>query len=183
METAGKGMNMVLIPGEIISVATFPGVIIHEAAHMWFCKLRGVAVLDVCFFRVGNPAGYVAHEEIKNFNTAFLVSVGPFIVNSLLCVFICLPAFIPMRVFGVPSPLSYFLLWLGVSIGMHAFPSTGDAYALQQHAKKAASSGNLLAIMSFPLVILIYLANIGRVFWLDYLYGAAIGLGLPALFL
>ncbi|MHC4116967.1 MAG: DUF3267 domain-containing protein [Planctomycetota bacterium] len=174
---------MILIPGQLVSLATFPGVIVHEVAHMWFCKLRDVAVLDVCFFRVGNPTGYVAHEEIRNFNTAFLVSMGPFIVNSLLCIFICLPAFLPMRVFGVESILSYFLLWLGISIGMHAFPSTSDGYALYQHARKAASAGNALAILSLPLVVLIYLANIGSVFWLDYLYGAAIGLGLPALLL
>ena len=172
-----------IIPGQLVSLATFPGVIVHEVAHMWFCKLRGVAVLDVCFFRFGNPAGYVAHEEIKNFNTAFLVSIGPFIINSLLCMFICFPAFIPMRVFGVESMLSYFLLWLGISIGMHAFPSTGDGYALYQQAKKAASSGSVLAILSFPLVVLIYVANIGSVFWLDYLYGLGIGLGLPALLL
>jgi hypothetical protein len=174
---------MILIPGQLIALATFPGVILHEVAHMWFCKLRGVAVLDVCFFRFGNPAGYVAHEEIENFNTAFLVSVGPFIVNSLLCMFICFPAFLPMYVFEVPSLTSYFLLWLGISIGMHAFPSIGDGYALYRHAQKAASSGNLLAILSFPLVVLIYLANIGRVFWLDYLYGVGIGIGLPALLL
>lgn len=174
---------MILIPGQLVTLATFPGVIVHEVAHMWFCKLRGIAVFDVRFFRYGNPAGYVAHEEINNFNTAFLVSVGPFIVNSLLCMFICLPAFLPVRTFGVPSLSSYFLLWLGISIGMHAFPSIGDAHALYQHARKAASSGHLLAILSFPLVVLIYLANIGSVFWLDYLYGVAIGLGLPALLL
>ena len=174
---------MILIPGQLISLVTFPGVIIHEVAHMWFCKLRGVAVLDVCFFRFGNPAGYVVHEEIKNFNTSFLISVGPFILNSLLCMFICFPAYLPMRVFGVPGFSSYFLLWLGISIGMHAFPSMGDAAALFQHAKKAMSSGNILAILSFPLIIIICLANISRVFWLDYLYGLGIGLGLPALLL
>jgi len=174
---------MMLIPGQLVSIATFPGVIVHEVAHMWFCKLRGVAVLDVRFFRFGNPAGYVVHEEIKDFGTAFLVSIGPFIVNSLLCIFICLPAFLPMRVFGVESILSYFLLWLGISIGMNAFPSTGDGRALYHHAKKAASSGNTLALLSFPIVVLIYLANLGSIFWLDYIYGAAIGLGLPALIL
>ena len=176
-------MKMILIPGILITIATFPGVIVHESAHMLFCKLRGVAVLDVCFFRFGNPAGYVVHNTIDNFNTTFLVAVGPFIVNSLLCMLICFPAFIPMQVFGVTSPLSYFLLWLGVSIGMHAFPSTQDAYVLLTHAKKAASAFNPLAIISFPLVILIYLANILSVLWADFLYGIFIGIGLPALLL
>lgn len=172
-----------IIPGFIVTTATFPGVIVHEAAHMLFCKLRGVPVLDVCFFRVGNPAGYVAHGDTDNFNTTFLISVGPFFVNSLLCILICFPAFVPLRVFGLRHPLSYFLLWLGVSIGMHAFPSSGDAYVLLQHAKKAAASFHPLAIMSFPLVIAIYAVNILSFFWVDYLYGIGIGLGIPALLL
>ena len=100
--------------------------IVHEAAHMFFCKLRRVAVLDMCFFRIGNPAGYIVHEEIRDFTSAFLVCVGPLFINSLLCIVICFPAFMPLRVFQVEHPLSYFLLWLGVSIGMHAFPSTHD---------------------------------------------------------
>ena len=169
------------IPGEFVSLATFPGVIVHEAAHMFFCRLRRVAVLDVCFFRFGNPAGYVVHEDTDSFATAFLISMGPFFVNSLLCMLICFPAFMPVRVFGVMHPLSYVLLWLGVSIGMHAFPSTGDAYNLLQHAKKEISASNPLAILTYPLVWIIYLANGLRVFWFDYLYGLAIGLGLPAL--
>jgi hypothetical protein len=172
-----------MIPGFVVAIITFPGVIVHEAAHMFFCKLRGVAVLDVCFFRIGNPCGYVIHEEIKDFGTAFLVCVGPFIINSILCILICLPAFVPVRIFSVTNPLSYFLLWLGISIGMHAFPSTGDAKALLHNAKKAIGSGNTLAILAYPLVLLIYAANIASVFWADYLYGVAIGLGLPTLLL
>ena len=172
-----------MIPGFIISILTFPGVIVHETAHFLFCRLRGVAVFNVCFFRFGNPAGYVAHEEIENFTTAFLVSVGPFIVNSLACVLICLPALIPVRVFGAKDIVSYAVLWLGVSIGMHAFPSTHDAKALLHHARKAAGLRNPLALLSFPLVVLIYAANILSVVWADYLYGVFIGLVLPSMLL
>lgn len=172
-----------IIPGWLISIVTFPGVIVHEAAHMLFCRLRGIAVLDVCFFRVGNPAGYVLHEPIENFNTAFLVSVGPFIINSLLCVFFCFPALVPMRVFNDANLLSYFMVWLGVSIGMHAFPSTQDAKVLWNDARKAVKNRQLLAIISFPLVVVIYIANILRFFWLDYLYGIGIGLVLPGMLL
>ena len=97
---------MFFIPGELIAIATFPGVIVHEAAHMFFCKLRHVAVLDVCFFRFGNPAGYVVHDYADRFSTSFLICLGPFLVNSLLCMLICFPAFMPLRVFGVTHPLS-----------------------------------------------------------------------------
>jgi hypothetical protein len=174
---------VIIIPGELIALLTFPGVIIHEAAHMLFCKLGGVAVLDVCFYRWGNPAGYVIHEAPPNFRSAFLISVGPFIVNSLLCILFCFPAFVPVRIVDLHDPISYFLLWLGLSIGMHAIPSNTDAKGLWKHAQKAAANFNPLAIISFPLVIVIYVANIGRFLWLDLMYGAAIGLGLPELVL
>lgn len=172
---------MFFIPGFLISIATFPGVIVHEAAHMLFCRLRGLAVLDVCFFRVGNPAGYVIHEETNDFNTAFLVSVGPLIVNSILCVVFCFPAYVPVRVFGRPDPLSYLLLWLGISIGMHAFPSTHDAKNVWRLARQQAGKLKPLVLLSFPLVVAIYAANLLRIVWFDYLYGFALGLLLPDL--
>jgi len=170
---------MFFIPGWLISIATFPGVIVHEAAHMLFCRLRGLAVLDVCFFRVGNPAGYVIHEETEDFNTAFLVSVGPLIVNSILCVVFCFPAFVPVRIFGRSDPLSYVLLWLGISIGMHAFPSTHDAKNVWRLARQQARSLKPLVLLSFPLVVAIYAGNFLRIVWFDYLYGFALGLLLP----
>jgi len=174
---------MMIIPGWLIGLATFPGVIMHEAAHQLFCRLRHVAVFDVCYFRIGDPAGYVAHEPIEDFNTAFLVSTGPLVANSLLCMLFCLPVFVPVRIFNIENPWSYFFLWLGISIGMHAFPSTHDAEQLWGHARRAARSGNLLALVSFPLVILIHVANVARVFWFDAIYASFLGLGLPELLL
>jgi hypothetical protein len=170
-----------IIPGFVVALATFPGVIVHEAAHVFFCKLRRVAVLDMCFIRVGNPAGYVIHEEVDDFTSTFLICVGPLLINSLLCVLICLPAFAPLQVFHLVHPLSYFLMWLGVSIGMHAFPSTQDATNLYNQAKKAAKSLNPLALLSFPLVFVIVLANALSLLWFNYFYGLALGVGLPML--
>ena len=50
---------MFFIPGFLIAIVTFPGVIVHEAAHLFFCRWFKLEVYDVCFFRVGNPSGYV----------------------------------------------------------------------------------------------------------------------------
>ena len=80
---------MFFIPGPVIAALTFPGVIVHEAAHLLFCRMFGLAVFDVCFFRFGNPAGYVLHEETDDFKKSFFVSMGPFFVNSFLCVLFC----------------------------------------------------------------------------------------------
>jgi hypothetical protein len=172
---------MFFIPGQLISILSFPGIIVHEFAHMLFCKLRKVAVFDACYFRVGNPAGYVVHENTKNFTTTFLISMGPFIVNTLLCLLICLPAYMPVKFFNLDHPLSYFLIWLGVSIGMHAIPSNQDANNVFQQAKEQVKHKNILAILSFPLIGLIYVFNILRFFWADLIYGVAIGIGIPSL--
>lgn len=172
---------MFFIPGEAMSILTFPGIIVHEFSHMFFCKLRKVAVLDVCYFQVGNPAGYVVHESTSNFTTTFLISMGPFFINTLFCLMICLPAYMPIQFFELSHPLSYFLIWLGVSIGMHAIPSNQDANNVFHQAKHKIKQGNVLAIISFPLVGMIYLFNLLRFFWIDVAYGIAIGIGVPYL--
>ena len=180
---------MIPIPGVLIALLTFPGVIVHEAAHLFFCKLRRVAVAEVVYFRVppvdkwfsGVPIGYVLHEKPTDFLSTLLISVGPFIVNTLLCILFCFPAFFPIRLHQSYDVFSCFFLWLGISIGMHAFPSTGDAMVLWQAAKENAAKWNPLAILSFPIVLVILLLNIGSMFWLDAIYGFAVGLGLPEL--
>ena len=170
---------MIIIPAPVIAAATVPGVIVHEAAHLLFCRWFRLAVFDVCFFRFGNPAGYVVHQEPDRFAAAFCVSLGPFLVNTALCVLFCLPAVVPIVQLGSSDPLAWFFAWLGVAIGMHAFPSTQDLRNVWRMAPQAARSGSVLAILSYPLVAVLYLANFGRFFWLDYLWGIGVGLFAP----
>ncbi|MGA3106076.1 MAG: hypothetical protein ABSD53_16465 [Terriglobales bacterium] len=167
---------MFFIPGFVISLATFPGVIVHETAHLFFCKLFRLAVFNVCFIRVGNPAGYVIHESTDNFRAMFFVGMGPFFINTLLCVLFCTAAFLPVWELKIDDPLAYFFYWLGLSIGMHAFPSTVDLTHIWAMAPSLAKKGNLLAIISLPLVALLYVLNFARVVWADLGYGIAVGI-------
>jgi hypothetical protein len=170
---------MLLIPGVVIAVLTFPGVIVHELAHLIFCRLCKVPVYEAVYFQPElKVQGYVLHGEITDLRTALWVSCGPLIVNTLLCLLICLPAALPLW-FEDESFVSYFMLWLGVSVGMHAFPSHGDAETVWELAKKEGRKGSLLALASFPLVILIHVANILSVIWFDAVYGIFIGYFLP----
>ncbi len=66
---------------------------------------------------------------------------------------------------------------------MHAFPSTVDLSNLWEMAPAKAKRGNPLAIISLPLVALLYVLNFARVVWADLGYGIAVGiLGPIALF-
>jgi hypothetical protein len=174
---------MFFIPGPVIALLTFPGIIVHETGHFFFCRLFRLAVFDVCFFRIGNPGGYVIHERTDNFKGLFFVSMGPFFVNTLLCMVFCTAAFLPVWELKMQDPLAYFFYWLGLSIGMHAFPSKDDLSNIWALAPVKAKHGNVLAVISLPLIAILYVLNYARVVWADLGYGIAVGiLGPIALF-
>jgi hypothetical protein len=162
-----------IVPGFLISVLTFPGVVVHELAHQLFCMLARVAVFEVCYFRLGNPAGYVLHEKPRKFSQHLLIGIGPLFVNTIIGAVIALPAAIPVLQFGAGSPVDYVLIWLGVSIAMHSFPSTGDAKAIWQ-AMWQPEVPLILSFICVPVVGAIYLLALGSIFWLDLAYGIAV---------
>ena len=167
------------IPGFLIALVTFPGVIVHEAAHQFFCKRNGLAVMEVCYFRIGNPAGYVIHEATTAFRPMWMVAMGPFFVNTALCVFFCSAAFIPVSVLGVDDPLGVLFMWLGLSIGMHAIPSSQDMKGIWRLMPAEARRGNALAVVSYPIVGLVHVLNALQVLWADLIYAVLAGVFLP----
>jgi hypothetical protein len=171
---------MFFLPGMLISIITFPGVVVHEMAHQLFCRLCRVSVLDVCYFRFGNPSGYVIHETPKNPAHHLLIGIGPFLVNSTLGAIIAAPGIVPVVQFETGGIVHYFLVWLGVSIAMHAFPSTGDAKSIWK-ATMSRECPALLRVAAVPLVVLIYVGAIGSVFWLDLIYGIGVAMLIPQL--
>lgn len=168
------------IPGFLITLATFPGVIVHELAHQLFCRWFKVPVFEVAYIRVGNPAGYVLHERVSNKWQQMMISIGPFIVNTLIGALIALPAALAVFKFDNPTPIDFVLIYLGVSIAMHAFPSTGDAKSIWESLKEDDTS-ILVKIIGYPVIGLIYLGSLGGFFWLDLAYGVAVAIGLPNL--
>lgn len=172
---------MFFIPGPFISAITFPGVIIHELSHQLFCNYFKIPVYEVCYFRFGNPAGYVIHGEPEKTRHQALVSVGPFLINTILGALLTFPS--ALRTFefdGAATTIDIILMWLGISIAMHAIPSTGDAQSMWDAVFKKQTS-ILTKLSVAPIVGLIYLLSIGSVLWLDLVYGIIVSLLLPNL--
>ena len=165
--------------GWLVSLATFPGTIVHEFAHKFFCDVSGVRVQKVCYFRFGNPAGYVLHQKPNTVRQAFLISVGPMIINSLLCMLI---SFLPMYTYMKTGEFSYYgvLMWLGTSIGMHAFPSNQDIASFVEHVRLERGRGFML-FSSKVLLVLVQIVNLLSFFWADLLYAIFIASLLPLL--
>lgn len=166
------------IPGILISIATFPGVIVHELAHQLFCRWFKVPVFEVCYFRTENPIGYVLHEPAEKVYQQVFISVGPFIINTALCFIIGFSAALQFK-FESANLLDYALAYLSISIGAHAFPSVGDAASLWNAVVKSETSSWISKVIVTPIVGFIYLGAMGAFFWLDIIFGVAVGLGLP----
>jgi hypothetical protein len=174
---------MIFIPGPLIALLTFPGVIAHEVAHRFFADLARVPVYQVCYFRVGNPAGYVVHGAANGLKSAFLISVGPLIVNTVLCSLITFSAVFPLFVLDAKA-LSFIymiLIWVGFSIGMHAFPSNQDMKGLIDEIRRTKKSLiPVLAARAFAGLFAI--ANVLRIVWFDAIYAVGVSMLLPWLF-
>ncbi|MEY7848934.1 DUF3267 domain-containing protein [Natrarchaeobius sp. A-rgal3] len=169
-------------------VFSIPGVIVHEFAHATACRLVGVRVLEVVYFRFGDPAGYVRHEQPQQYREAFAVSVAPFLVNTL----VAFAAFLGVATLVVAGDIASIddvrtspgerlaalalLTWLGLSVGTYAFPSTGDANVLWTRSRLEWRRSPLV-LLGLPVVAVIYLANLLSWLWADVLYA----LGLLAL--
>lgn len=182
---------MFFIPGILISFVTFPGVIIHELAHQLFCRWCRVPVFDVKYFQFANPCGYVIHETTEKPLKNLLTAIGPFLINTILGMIIVIPASIEIlylegnigEITEIGLLINFLLLWLGISILMHAFPSTGDAQALYQSVLKNKSVPLIAKILVAPVIGLIYIGAFGSVVWLDLAYAVAVAMLAPRIFL
>ena len=175
---------MFFLPGWLISGLTFPGVMVHEIAHRIFCHLTGVPVYEVAYFRFGgNPAGYVVHGPPPTLRAALLISVGPLIVNSLLCALLTFAAVIPLIILADKSAsgISIFLAWVGLSIGMHAFPSNHDIDGFVDLVEERRGDG-ILAIVAQLFAWVFKIANALRIVWIDLIYAVLLSMTLPLAF-
>lgn len=177
---------MIIIPAELIALITFPGVVVHEIAHRFFCDVNYIPVYAVSYFSpLSKNAGCVIHQRTDNVFHRFLIGIGPLIINSLLCIMLTFPAgmiyflgtdFVPRHSMAM-GILHFLLRWLGYTIGFHAIPSNQDIAGLAYQAKSVFAK-----MFLFPFTGIIALFNInyiGFMFRIGYAYG--LSLFLPAL--
>lgn len=173
-----------IIPGFFIAALTFPGVMVHEAAHRFFCDLAHVPVYKVSYFRLGNPSGYVIHGKVNGLKSAFLIAIGPLIVNTLVCMLLTWPIIFPLFILGDASVSTMYLvlMWVGFSVGMHAFPSNQDMDNFV-NVVKAGKKVGLLYLVAIPFALIVKLANVLKFLWFDLIYAVAISFVIPLMLL
>lgn len=163
---------MLPVLGFLVGLLTFPGVVVHEWAHAQFCDRLGVPVYEVVYFRLGSPLGYVAHAEPRTFRAAFAISGAPFLVNSALAVLLAMPVPALWTATTGASPVdarAVVLLWLALSVGMHAIPSGGDARSVWDRMWSDWRRTPAV-LLTTPFVAAIYVLDLLRFVWADALY-------------
>ncbi|WP_230198584.1 metalloprotease family protein [Halopiger goleimassiliensis] len=163
-------------------LVALPGVVVHEFAHAVVCRLLGVTIHEVAYFRLGDPPGYVRHEEPARYRQAFAIGVAPFLVNTIVAfaAFLGLAWLFPtVDDVRAASPeaaaVGLLLAWIGLSVGSYAFPSTGDAKSLWKQARTRWRRSPLV-LLGVPVVLLIVAVNLLSRLWADLLYAIALGL-------
>ncbi len=111
-----------MILGKLISVLTFPGIIVHELAHKLACLISGVKVVETRLLDTETFGGYVEYEQPTSYNSTFIITVAPLIINSAIAAVLFYVAL--ELATGVMTAI---LIYLGICVGMHAFPSHTDA--------------------------------------------------------
>ena len=124
--------KMFLIPTWLISLFSFPGVVIHEFSHEMFCRFFGVKVNKVVYFQFDDKvAGYVNHETPQKISQLFWISIGPIVGNTIISILLAHYSF-----FSAPSfNIKIVTMWLAFVVALHAFPSNTDAKNILDEAK------------------------------------------------
>jgi hypothetical protein len=164
------------VVGWLVWQLTFPGRIMRVASYRMLCDINKVEVFEVNYFR-----GTMAHGAIPSLGTALLIAIAPLCVNTLLCAVLTFPAAMPMAI-GAENmrPELIFLFWLGISIGMHAFPDR--AYSLHLIEKGSINDQRkILNIFGRGLCELFGLANFLRRLWFDLIYAILVSVSVANL--
>ncbi len=172
-----KIIKKAYIPGELIALATFPGVIMHEIAHKFMCDIFGVPVYHVAYFNIASQnAGHVIHGKIDSIIKNLLIGLAPLFFNTLLCIIFTLPYSASLHIAGDAISYSFIyqlLWWVGISMGANAFPSNQDV----ENVSEIASNNIIIYFIKGIVRLLNFLSRI----WIDIAYAYGISLILPYL--
>jgi hypothetical protein len=174
----------IYIPGWLVSILTFPGIVFHEIAHRFFCDIYNIPVFKIVYLSPFSDehSGCVVHAQTKRFKHVFFISTAPLLFNSLifmLCTFpfgikVCLGSYGIFWENSLVEIAYFFITWIGLCASIHLFPSEKDMSHLHNiQTPKNSHFSTIFAIliikyinlMNFPL-----LGIIPRLIYLCFLF-------------
>ena len=174
-----------LITGLIVAIFTFPGIILRLIVSRLLCRYLDIPFFKVTYFEPNRPIGTSVFEPPRSPWTAIVLIFGPALANTLLGFLIGAPAVFAFFTYDetpLLSLLDIFLVWLGVSLAVHSFPTFEHAKAIENTLQDSRNPGWVQWMGQF-LSVFAYAGAVGSMFWLDVIYALVLVVGIPIILL
>ncbi len=169
---------MLFILDPVIAALTFPGVIAHQAARQLICRVMNIPVLEVCYFRFGDPSGILRYESANDAAKQYLICVAPLFCYTILGAVLGFPLAMAFAGHGSPQFVDILFGWLGFSLVMHAFPSQEEVTELFAWVRNSDTS-LLMKIIGWPTVMVFKICSIASIYcWFYGLFAILFCFGL-----
>ena len=125
-----------LLIARTIHLFGFPAVVLRTGIQFTIAHRAGLAIDEVTYFHVDDPAGYTVYEAPPWLGTAIAIAYVPTLVLIILSVVCLAPALAPRTVLHLPTTwLTGVQLWLGLAFAAHALPSYEEAGPVAEQAR------------------------------------------------
>ncbi len=156
---------MGVVIGILIRLITFPGVLLNTWVCRLTCKMLGIKVIQVDYSKLLFGMA-IKVEPPEVYLRLFAFIFWPFIIMTVIALPFCYLAIYSFKGIG------YLLfLYASVAIAANAFPHLEMANMLWKQSSIELKQKNYIAVLGFPLVIIVYALSLLKHFWIDILYG------------
>ena len=125
-----------LLIARTIHLFGFPAVVLRTSIQFTIAHRAGLAIDEVTYFHVDDPAGYTVYEAPPWLGTAIAIAYVPTLVLLILSIVCLAPALTPRTVLHMPTTwVTGMQLWLGLAFAAHALPSYEEAGPVAEQAR------------------------------------------------
>jgi hypothetical protein len=125
-----------LLIARTIHLFGFPAVVLRTSIQFAVAHRAGLAIDEVTYFVVDDPAGYTVYEAPPWLGTAISIAYIPTLVLFVFAILCLAPALAPRTVLHLPTSwMTGVQLWLGLSFAAHALPSYEEAGPVAEQAR------------------------------------------------
>src|SRR5437660_8717276 len=154
-----------LLIARTIHLFGFPAVVLRTAIQFTVAHRAGLAIDEVTYFVVDDPAGYTVYEAPPRLGTAIAIAYIPTLVLFILAILCLAPALAPRTVLDLPTTwVTGVQLWLGLAFAAHALPSYEEAGPVAEQARVGVVKADPISVFwLIPAQIVAVLTRFGGI--------------------
>jgi hypothetical protein len=154
-----------LLIARTIHLFGFPAVVMRTAIQFTVAHRSGLAIDEIVYFRVDDPAGYTVYEAPPKLGTAIAIAYAPTLVLAILSILCLGPVLTPQAVLHLPITwITWVQLWLGLAFAAHMLPSYEEAGPVAEQARVGVVKADPVSVFwVIPAQIVALLTRLGGI--------------------